>query len=301
MPPFVLRNSTLCGPSDKAVKVSVWKRIILSFLLLLTCQPPAQAGGRATVFNVVIEMIVGAGGVFAAAHSAEAKAIYDQKAAVVDDLKERKLNPRDGAIFQIYFSVDPHSAHRWFLSPNVYALVQPEGQGDFIPASITKGYRGQPLSLTIYGRQIRPGGRILVHILDDKEFWNTTWNSLLQTEIPFPVVGVTVTPMVKVQWGANGKIRVLNKDITFQPPGRMATADITVPSASDGIWMADGTLYDVEKKPVGKLQFGQIWRADPRLLTEMSTLTWRIVFWGGLAIVLGLVFVWQFKRTDAKA
>jgi hypothetical protein len=107
--------------------------------------------------------------------------------------------------------------------------------------------------------------------------------------------------MLNAQFDASGKIRLINKDITFQPPGYLATADIAVPSTTDGIWMADGTLYDAEKKQVGKLQFRQIWRADPRLLTDMSSLTWQSVFWGGLAIVLGIIFVSQFKKTQTTA
>jgi hypothetical protein len=277
------------------------KRFILCLMLLVTCQPVAHADGRVTLLKTALKMITGSSAVLSAANSAEATTIHNQKADVVSDLKQHNLNPQDGAIFQIYFSVDPSAAHRWFLSPNVYALVQLEGQGDFVPASIARGYSGQTLSLTVYGRDVRPGGRIIVHILDDKEFWNTTWNSLLQTEIPFQVAGTTVLPMVKAQFAAGGTIRLINKNITFQPPGYLATADLSVPATTDGIWMADGTLYDAEKKQVGKLQFREIWRADPKLLTDLSSYTWRIVFWGGLAVVLGIVFISQFKSSTAKA
>ena len=280
------------------------KRIVRSLVLLATFQIGIHAAPGSSVLSntlsTTITMITGASAVYSAANGAEATTIYNQKADVVRDLEQHSLNPRDGAIFQIYFAVDPRAAHRWIFKPNVYALVQLEGQGDFVPASIAKGYHGEELSLTVYGRNIRPGGRILVSILDDKEWWNTAWNSLLQTEISFQVAGTSVSPMLPVQFEVGGKIRLINKDITFQPPGYLATADIEVPSTTDGIWMADGTLYDAEKEPVGKLQFCQIWRADPKLQTDMSTLSWRITFWPGLAIVLGIVFISQLKRTHAK-
>ncbi len=272
------------------------KQIALSLIAILLCQPLAHAGR----YDVAIKIVTGAAAVLGAANSAEATTIYQQKYDVVRDLKQHNLNPRDGAIFQIYFVVDPRAAHRWILNPNVYALVQIEGQGDFVPASITKGYRGQEISLTVYGKDVSPGGRILVNILDDKEFWNTAWNALLQSEISFQVAAKTVLPMVKTQFDASGKIRLIDKDITFQPPGYLATAEITVPTTTDGIWMADGTLYDSNKNNVGKLQFREIWRADSRLLSEMSALTWRVVFWGGLAVVLGIVFISQFNKSKAE-
>ena len=268
------------------------KKAFVILLILIASQTTASAGS----LDVVVKLATGAAAVFASANAAEAATVYRQKDSVISQLKARGLDPKDGAIFQVYFAIDPNAAGRWFLSPNVYALVQIEGQGDYVPAFIAKGYRGQEVSLIVYAHQVRPGGRILVHILDDKEFWNTTWNSLLQTEVQFTVAGATLTPLAKIQFDAQGGLRLINKDITFQPPGYMATADFIVPQAEeDGTWLADGTLFNSEKNQVGKLQFRQVWRVDPKMLDDLPLQTWRIVFWGGLALVLAIIFASQFK------
>jgi len=151
--------------------------------------------------------------------------------------------------------------------------------------------------VTVTGRQIRPGGTVHVHILDDKQFWNTAWNSILQTEVPFKVGGeVWITPTMKANVDASGRIKILNKDITFQPPGYLATAQVVVPESEDGLWLATAKLLDRNNVEAGVLQFGQIWVADPADLSNLAISTWHVVFWGGLALVLLLIFGQVFLR-----
>ena len=257
-------------------------------------------GAPNAVYKNVVKLLVGEEAVRSFANGSEAATIFKQKLNVVSDIERRGLSATDGAVFQIYFQVDPNASDRWFFHPNVYARVQLEGQGDFVPASISKSYSGQKLSLTVYGRQVRPGGRILVEILDDKEFWNSTWNSLLKTEIGFHVAGLAVTPMAAVKIDSGGKIRLLNKDITLVAPGYMATADITVPQTPDGTWLANGKLFDRKQLEVGFLQFGQIWRADPRVVADVPKLAWKTTYWIGLGVVLSVIFVSQFFRKKNK-
>jgi len=277
--------------------LGIVKRLILIYTLLSGFLFPSPV--QAAALDTVIKLVVGAGSVFGFAQSAEAYNIHNQKEDIVAELKKRGLDPRDGAIFQIVFQVDPNVSDRWFFSPNVYALVQIAGQGDFIPASITKGYKGQKLLITFYGHQIQPGAKVLIHILDDKEFFNSSWKAIMESvesQIDFKINGAAITPLVSAQMEAGGQIQIhAPKDITLQPPGYLATADLQAPNSGDGVWLADGKLFDRNKHEAGVLQFGQIWRADPALLSVLSTSTWRIVFWGGIAIVFGAVFVQQMR------
>jgi hypothetical protein len=271
------------------------KRIALSVFIAFSLTTAADARNPKPIWDTAVRIFTGGGAAFGAAQSAEAQEIHAETDLVLADLRRRGIDPTGGAIFQLYFEIDPASAGRWFLSPNVYALVQIEGQGDFVPASIAKGYRGQPYTVTVYGRQVRPGGRILVHLLDDKQFFNAAWNSLLQTEVPISVAGQYITPMFKAEMTAEAKIKILNKDITFQPPGYMATADIKVPSSKDGIWLADGRLT-ADNKQVGVIQFGQIWVPNLSVMEENRKSKWSMIFWGGIAVVFVIVFLSQFAN-----
>ena len=275
------------------------KSISITILIALWFSGIVEARNPKAVFDTLVKVAAGAGAAMAVAESAEAHEVHASKDRILADLIEKGVDPTNSAIFQLYFRIDPSSAGRWFLKPNVYALVQIEGQGDFIPASIAKGYKGQAYTVTVFGRQVRPGGRILVHLLDDKQFWNNAWNSVLQTEVPVSVGGQYLTPMLRANATASAGIQLLNKDITFQPPGYMATADITVPSSSDGIWLADGRLM-AGSTQVGVMQFGQVWIPDSGLLQEKRSSKKAMIFWGGLAIVLVVVFISLFnKGSDA--
>jgi len=151
--------------------------------------------------------------------------------------------------------------------------------------------------MTIFGKQVQPGSRVLVHLLDDKEFWNTAWNSLLKTPVHISFDGKFISSMVRANLAADTTIRLIDKDITFQAPGHMAQAEILVPSSTDGIWCAQFRLISPDKNDVGVLEFGQVWTAKPSLLRSIRLSQWSMVFWGGMACVLAITFIGRFFTT----
>jgi len=266
-------------------------RFIYLLLLSIFSLSSAEAGIRipAPVFKTIVTVISGAAAAASLGQSATEEERRIEIDKTIEELKAKGIDPRDGAIYQLYFKANPKAAGRWFFKPNVYALIQIEGQGDYVPAAIARGYEGQEFSVTIYAHQIRTGGKVLVHLLDDKQWWNTAWNSILQTEIPISITGKSITPLVRAEVQSDFSIKLINKDVVFQPPGYIAQASITVPHSEDGIWLAEGRLEDKETHDAGRIQFAEIWRAD--VYSKKSHSTWAFIFWGALAIVLFLVFL----------
>ncbi|HEY3898058.1 MAG TPA: hypothetical protein VGM54_05560 [Chthoniobacter sp.] len=87
-------------------------------VIAITSLLPSSAN-RGLYRVLIRRMAIGGPAAFALAQGAEAMTIQNQKQDVVTDLKEDNLYLPDSAIYQIYFQVDPNSAHRWFFRPDV--------------------------------------------------------------------------------------------------------------------------------------------------------------------------------------
>src|SRR5205085_4841441 len=83
------------------------------------------------LLNLAINILTGAGASFAASKASEAESLYVARDRVAKELKLQGLDPSGGAIYSLVFQVDPNASDRWFFNPNVYALVQLEGQPDY--------------------------------------------------------------------------------------------------------------------------------------------------------------------------
>ena len=98
---------------------------------------------------------------------------------------------------------------------------------------------------------------------------------------------------------ADGALQGLDRDVAIFPPGYLATAEFRVPESSDGSWLAEADFLDAQHQTVGKLQFAQIWKANPAIVPERSAASSKFIFWAAIAVVLILVFGKQLLSKPA--
>jgi hypothetical protein len=156
---------------------------------------------------------------------------------------------------------------------------------------IQQDYSGQPILENVIAKNATPGARILVHILDDDCLSNEIWNKILQSRIDYRITSeIQATTFARLNVETSGSLRLLDRNMVIDAPDYIATAEFTAPSSPDGRWLANGVLHDSQNREVGKLQFAQIWRADPQLVQEAAKSHSRGIFWGvfgGVALLVG--------------
>ncbi len=275
--------------------------IALGLALALPCESHAQKG---QALKWVFTLFTGAGAAESFARADGARSVHKQKDSVVQNLKAQGIDATDGAIFSLYFSLNGDvSSVMWadiFSKPDIFAIVQIEGQGTFLIRDIHNDYGGQPILNSVIAKNALPGARILVHILDDDNLSDTIWNQILQSRVNYRVTTeISCTTFARANIETSGGIRLLDRNMVIDAPDYIATAEFRAPNSQDGRWLAHGVLRDAQNREVGKLQFGQIWRADPQLVPQVAESRSRWIFWavfGGVALLVGLTAL--FSKTQ---
>ena len=123
------------------------KSLILLVVLCIGARPlDAVAAGADKAIKLVVTLLTGAGAAKALENAAEAKEVYSQKDAVIQNLLSQGIDPTDGAIYSVYVKCDPEaSAIKWsriFSMPNLFIVADIEGQGTMLLPRIQMDYRG---------------------------------------------------------------------------------------------------------------------------------------------------------------
>jgi hypothetical protein len=275
------------------------KTITALVVALLALSQFAEAqGGKSQALKWVFTLVTGAGAAKAFGNADQAHAVFQQKDAIAARLKNQGVDPINGAVFSLYFTLNGDVSSVYWADiinkPDIYALVQIEGDGDYLVPAIQYEYAGQPIIENLFHRIVPAGRRILVHIMDDDSFSNTVWNNILQTSVSYNVTAdVSCKPFLKAKVEAGGKVRLLDRNMELDAADYIATAEFTAPNTQEDRWVANGVLRDSSNREVGKLQFGQVWRSHPEVLSrateEADTAHSDFVFWcvlGGVGIVI---------------
>ena len=237
--------------------------------------------------KLIAAVTTGVASVFASSQTAEAKAAYEAKTVTIRELEKLGIDTKDGALYQLFFQVDPSASDRWFFNPNVFVLVQIEGQyGDFIPASCAWSYKGQPYCVSFYAKEIQPGAAVIVHMLDDKTLSRQVWENLLKKRHPIRLDVEIIPSVINVSYSTS--LQLVDDDYTINSYGHLATTEFIVPESPDSAWLVEARFLDKSNRDVGRLQFKQVWRVDPKLASLSFS---RVIFWVGLAVVFGLIFI----------
>ena len=272
------------------------KKIFVLMAIFTTLSPTELLAAPNNIVKLAITLVTGSAAAASAANASEAKAVYQEKDAVVEKLKAQGIDPTDGAIYSAYFQLDKNASaiywERWVGWPNIFVEVEIEGQGSFVLPRIEMSYQGQQMLENLIAKNVAPGTLIVIHVLDDYHLQNEIWNSILQSKINYDISStITANQMLQVNADVNGSLQLLGHDATIFKPVPLATAEFRVPDSTDGRWLAKANFYDNNQNSIGELQFAQIWRVPPNVITDPIPAHRNYVFWVGIAIVFGLVFL----------
>lgn len=265
---------------------------------------------KGKALQTIFRILVGTAAAKALANAAEADSIEADKEAVVQRLMSKGVDLRDGAIFSTYFSLNNNADAVYWADlaskPDIYLLVSIEGHGDFLIPKYVSEYAGQPILENIIAKKIEPGRKIVVYVLDEDTTSDAIWNSVLQTKVSFDIgSNISVCQPISISVGASGTVQVIGSHVTLDSPEFIAVAEFIVPDTEETVWVADGILRDEYSREVGRIQFSQIWKADPAQIdaAEADVISSREskVFWFGLSAVLVLVFGKMFFTSNTKS
>ena len=182
---------------------------------------------------------------------------YQNQREILESLRSKGLGGPDSCIFSIYFNLKSGFWSDFFTNPDLFFYVDIEGQGSFLVPQIRWNYGGGPVLDCVLARDVKPGTKIVVRVLDDDSWSDEIWNNILKTRVDFDLAPrIKVIKYVDVSVGyVGGQIRLLDRDVVIDVPDPIATAEFVVPESKDGIWVADGTLRDTSEGDAGKIQF----------------------------------------------
>lgn len=271
--------------------------------LVLVAQVEAQVARQA--LKAAVTVLIGAGAAGSLANAAEAQRLHEDKANIVARLKSQGVDPRTAAIFSVYFTMNGDASAVYWADiigkPDVFIVVAIEGHGQFLLPRIEYEYSGQPILERLLEQSIEPGRRVAVYVYDDDSASDTVWNNVLKTRITFEATAdVRAAKPLAVSATASGSLQLLDSHVMLDKPDFIASAEFIAPEASDGRWAADGELRDSRGHTIGKIQFAQLWRADPaqvQTTIEDEARSYKLtIFWCGTAVVLALVFVKMLSK-----
>lgn len=257
--------------------------------------PYPKGGGK---FGTSVKIITSTAAAGSLGLSAGAMESFQHERAFLDSMRSRGLDQSDDCVYSIYFKVTKGGWADWFSDPDLFFYVDIEGQGSFLVPQIHWNYAGGPILDRVLARDVKPGSRVVVRVLDDDTWTDEIWNNILKTRVSiYMAPEIQVTKYVSIRPGyVGGQIQLLDRNVVIDAPDPVATAEFVVPETKDGFWAADATLYDDSGNDVGNLQFACV-RSDKREWQEhMSAASgWlgSAVFW----LVLGLCFlIWFVKQ-----
>lgn len=257
----------------------------ISLILVFSAGLFQELNARIKLGKAIFTVMTGAGAAESFKRASDAEQLFSERRKVYRSIRSSGLDPNDSAIYSIYFQVDPGTAGRWIFNPDIFLVVQIEGKGTYVVPRIERGYRGQALIEHLVSQNAEPGSKVVVHVLDDRHWTNSVWNSILQTNINLEITAdVMVVPFIPVTMGANGSFSLLDRDVTIRPPEYMASATFEVPATETGDrrWMAHAELFDLTGKHVGDLQFARTWVPGGSYFPSPG----EFIFWGIIGIGL---------------
>lgn len=259
-----------------------------------------KGGGK---FGTAVKIITSLGAATAAWGTAQALEGYQQERAYLDGLHSRGLDQSDDCIYSTYFKVTGGGWSDLFSDPDLFFYVDIEGQGSFLVPQIHWNYAGGPILDRVLARDVKPGTRIVVRVLDDDTWSNEIWNNILKTRVTISVAPeVQVTKYISIRSGyVGGQIQLLEGNVVIDAPDPVATAEFVVPESEDGFWAADATLFDDSGNNAGNLGFTCVQRSGRRDWQEHRSAAsgWlgSAAFW----MVLGSCFlIWFVKEVFSK-
>ena len=118
---------------------------------------------------------------------------YQNQKAINEGLRSQGLERSDNCIYSIYFKTTGGFWSDFFSKPDIFFYVDIEGQGTFLVPQIHWNYAGEAVLDRVLARDVKPGTKIVVRVLDDDTSSDEIWNNILQTKLH-----VQLSPEIKL-------------------------------------------------------------------------------------------------------
>lgn len=264
-------------------------------LLHVFATSPASANPRQALRTVMYL----AAGAEAVSRGVEATKQYQEAAEVLSRLQAQGQDCKNDAIYSVLFQTSAgHWADFW-SRPDVFFCLDIEGKGSFIAPNIHWNYSGTPFLDHILAEEAPPGSRIVVRVMDDDTASDAIWNSILSTRVELQATAdLSVTQFIPVRATASGALQLLDRRLTIDAPEEIASAVFEVPESADGLWRADGRLFDTSDNAVGTIQMCCTWSGRHKMEMQSEVVNrsrQSSVFWltvGGGLLLLFLRGAW---------
>jgi hypothetical protein len=279
--------------------------VIASLIFIVPISPCCAQKGKAV--KTIVKVLTGIGAAESVRRSGQSLEEYKQEDAILTSLQSQGIDANKSSIFSVYFRTTGGTWADFWSNPDLFFIVDIEGQGSKLVPQIHYNYRGEPVLDVIVSETVRPGSRIVVRVIDDDTSSDAIWNNILKTRANLSVTPeVQATKFVSVRANANGQIALLDRSVTLDAPDFVASAEFIVPQTDDGLWVAEANLIDGSQIDVGSLQFASLWSAQKQLNEQkgkVATSFGKFLFWGVIGLCLLTWFGWNVisqKQTPPK-
>lgn len=282
--------------------------IVVLSLSLLTVSHRVSDAQHAKAVQAIVRILTGVGAAESIRRSGQSYQEYKHEDAILTSLRSQGIDANNSSIYSVYFETSGGLWADFWSKPDLFFIVDIEGQGSKLVPQVHYNYQGEPVLDVVVSDSIRPGSRVIVRVLDDDSVSDSIWNGILTTRANVSVSPeIRVTKFVSVRASASGEITLLDQHSTLDPPDFIASAHFLVPETEDGLWVAEADLLDDARQNVGSLKFASLWSA-PQILKEQQQKTatsfGKSLFWGVIAVCLAGWFLWSLatgsNSTEAK-
>lgn len=245
----------------------------------------------------IVKVLTGLGAAESIRRSGQSYKDFENEDAIFTQLQNQGVDTNDASVFSVYFQTTGGVWADFWSKPDLFFIVDIEGQGSKLVPQIHYNYRGEPVLDVVVSKSVPSGSRIVVRVIDDDTTSDTIWNNILKTRVNLSVTpAVHATQFVSVQATANGQIALLDQNTSIDAVDFIASAQFVVPETEDGLWVADAKLIDSSQQNVGSLQFASLWSAPQQLADQQGKVSktfGRFLFWGVIGVCLLGWFAWS--------
>lgn len=271
-------------------------------LIALVCAPHSVQAQRGKAVQTIVKVLTGLGAAESMRRSGQSYEQYKHEDVILTQLRSEGVDANKSSIYSVYFSTSGGVWADFWTHPDLFFVVDIEGQGSQLVPQIRYNYRGEPVLDVVVAETVRPGSRVVVRVLDDDTSSDAMWNSILKTRAHLSVTPeVNATKFVSLKANARGQLTLLDQNVIIDAPDFIAAASFTVPETTDGRWVADAQLIDSSRKDVGTLQFASLWSAPQELEEQqqkVSTSFGKFMFWGVIGLCLLIWFGWSVIKNQ---
>lgn len=144
--------------------------------------------------------------------------------------------------------------------PDIFPLIQIEGDGQYILPEIIYNYEGSRIIWNFKIKKIPPGRLISIYILDDHSGSNQMWNNILRTHLKFDLGANSELSLgITASCDASGEIHLLESDTVISGPKMIA--NYVLKSKSNEFfsqeWHNQGVMKNSKGEDMGSVTFSQ--------------------------------------------